>query len=240
MALIKVEALAGYLLEEALAQLLRHNGYRLLSTADEDPFALREAGHGLLVRGRGADHQADALGELLMPSPFSLPVRLFVEGKNRGAKVSLAEVRNAHGTISDVNEHYSSQLAGAKSRPQRRYQYRYALFSAKGFKADAQGYALAQQISLIDLSGPAFQPLVATVNGAARSVSPPVGTIEGTNYRRWGDDERAAVLHRARAPRRVVRLVQDSPSAAHLPTSVSAAPIRRLALLPPPSLAVGG
>jgi hypothetical protein len=154
MALIKVEALAGYLLEEALAQLLRHNGYRLLSTADEDPFALREAGHGLLVRGRGADHQADALGELLMPSPFSLPVRLFVEGKNRGAKVSLAEVRNAHGTISDVNEHYSSQLAGAKSRPQRRYQYRYALFSAKGFKADAQGYALAQQISLIDLGRP--------------------------------------------------------------------------------------
>ncbi len=169
MALITVEALAGFLLEEALAHLLRHNGYELLSSADDDRFALREAGHGLLVRGRGADHQADALGELLMPSPFSLPVRLFVEGKNRGKKVSLAEVRNAHGTITDVNEHYSSQLARAKARPQRRYQYRYAMFSAKGFKPDAQGYALAHQISLVDLSGPAFAPLVKAVNGAATS-----------------------------------------------------------------------
>jgi hypothetical protein len=168
--MITLEALSGYLLEEALAHLLRRNGYRLLTSADEDREALREAGHGLLVRGRGADHQADALGDLLMPAPFSLPVRLFVEGKNRGSKVSLAEVRNAHGTISDVNEHYSTAKARAHGKPMRRFQYRYALFSAKGFKADAQSYALAQQISLVDLSGPAFKPLVKAVDDAAKTV----------------------------------------------------------------------
>ncbi|GAA1719140.1 hypothetical protein GCM10009745_80100 [Kribbella yunnanensis] len=82
--MISGAALGGYLLEEALANLLRRNGYRLLQQVSDDPQALRKAGHGLLVRGRGADHQADALGDLIVPAPFSLPVRLFVEGKTEG------------------------------------------------------------------------------------------------------------------------------------------------------------
>ncbi|HZM79916.1 MAG TPA: restriction endonuclease [Candidatus Limnocylindrales bacterium] len=167
MALISANALAGYLLEEAIAFLLSSNGYRLLQHSDADEQALRQAGHGLLVRGRGADHQADVLGDLLMPTPFSLPVRLFVEAKNRGSKVGLAEVRNAHGVIDDVNQQYSTELSTSYRHPLRRYQYRYALFSAAGFKKDAQSYALAQQISLVDLSGPAFEPLVTAVERAA-------------------------------------------------------------------------
>ncbi|MEH0824346.1 MULTISPECIES: restriction endonuclease [unclassified Micromonospora] len=170
MALVSVDALAGYLLEEAIAFLLSSNGYRLLENSDADEQALRQAGHGLLVRGRGADHQADVLGDLLMPTPFSLPVRLFVEAKNRGSKVGLAEVRNAHGVIDDVNQQYSTQLSTSYRHPLRRYQYRYALFSAAGFKKEAQSYALAQQISLVDLSGPAFEPLIATVERAARLI----------------------------------------------------------------------
>jgi hypothetical protein len=170
MALISADALAGYLLEEAIAFLLSSNGYRLLQDSDADEQALRQAGHGLLVRGRGADHQADVLGDLLMPTPFSLPVRLFVEAKNRGSKVGLAEVRNAHGVIDDVNQQYSTELSTSYRHPLRRYQYRYALFSAAGFKKEAQSYALAQQISLVDLSGPAFEPLIATVEKAARLV----------------------------------------------------------------------
>lgn len=170
--MVSAEALAGYLLEEVLAHLLRSNGYRLLTSRDDDEDALSEGGHGLLVRGRGADHQADALGDLLLPSPFSLPVRLFVEGKNRKEKVTLAEVRNAHGVISDVNEHYSSGTAASWRQPLRRYQYRYALFSSAGFKADAQSYAMAQQISLVDLSGAAFQPMVEAVRrSAARALA---------------------------------------------------------------------
>lgn len=134
MALISADALAGYLLEEAIAFLLSSNGYRLLQDSDADEQALRQAGHGLLVRGRGADHQADVLGDLMMPTPFSLPVRLFVEAKNRRSKVGLAEVRNAHGVIDDVNQQYSTELSTSYRHPLRRYQYRYALFSAAGFK----------------------------------------------------------------------------------------------------------
>ncbi|MDG4820175.1 MULTISPECIES: restriction endonuclease [unclassified Micromonospora] len=170
MALISADALAGYLLEEAIAFLLSSNGYRLLQHSDADEQALRQAGHGLLVRGRGADHQADVLGDLLMPTPFSLPVRLFVEAKNRSSKVGLAEVRNAHGVIDDVNQQYSTELSMSYRHPLRRYQYRYALFSAAGFKKEAQTYALAQQISLVDLSGPAFEPLITTVERAANLI----------------------------------------------------------------------
>jgi len=57
-----------------------------------------------------------------MPTPFSLPVRLFVKAKNRGAKVGLAEVRNAHGVIDDVNQHYSTELSTSYRHPLRRYQ----------------------------------------------------------------------------------------------------------------------
>jgi hypothetical protein len=170
MPLMSSETLSGYLLEEALCQLLRQNGYKLLRRETEDPDALRDSGRGLLVRGRGAEHQADALGDLLLPSPFSLPIRLFVEAKNRGTKAQLRDVRNAQGVITDVNEHYSISVALSYRQPLRRFLYRYALFSTSGFTSEAQGFALAHQISLIDLSGPAFSQLAGAVTDATQEV----------------------------------------------------------------------
>ena len=160
--MISEEALSGYVLEEVLARLLRENGYALLVRETQDRDALRDGRHGLLVRGRGTDHQADALGELLIPAPFSLPVRLFAEAKFRGVPAGISDVRNALGVLNDVNEYYAS--AGTYDFPMRRYQYRYALFSTSGFTRDAQKYALAHQISLIDLQGPAFADLRAAAS----------------------------------------------------------------------------
>lgn len=154
--MISLEALRGLVLEETLARLLVDSGYTLLVDPMQDRDALRAGRHGLLVRGRGADHQADALGELLAPTPFGLPVRLFVEAKYRDRPTGLADVRNAHGVIDDVNQHYARR--GRRS-PLRRHDYRYSLFSTSGFSRNAQEYALAQQLSLVDLSGPAFHGL---------------------------------------------------------------------------------
>jgi len=95
-------------LEEILARLLNRSGYQLLVEASQDADALRDGRHGLLVRGRGSDHQADALGELLVPTPFSLPLRLFVEAKFRGRPAGIADVRNALGVVNDVNEQWAS------------------------------------------------------------------------------------------------------------------------------------
>jgi hypothetical protein len=170
-AMITLEALRGFVLEELLAKLLHSSGYRLLVSAHQDSEALLEGKQGLLVRGRGANHQADVLGELILPTPFSLPVRLFVEAKyRRRTRVGLSEVRNAHGVVHDINEQYASATAKRHAVPMRRYQYQYALFSATGFSRDAQQYALAQQISLVDLSGPAFADLLSSAHRTAEQM----------------------------------------------------------------------
>ena len=135
--------------------------------------------HGLLVRGRGADHQADVLGQLLWVPIFSLPIRLFVEAKFTGQRVGLHVVRNAHGVIHDVNEYY--RAVPAAMRTHQRYSYRYSLFSASGFTHDAASYALAHQISLIDLSGSSFQPLLELVERSASGLHEALRTKLGPN-----------------------------------------------------------
>lgn len=50
------EQLQGYLLEEALAWVLRHSGYALLVHESQDPDELTHNGNGLCVKGRGAEH----------------------------------------------------------------------------------------------------------------------------------------------------------------------------------------
>ena len=155
--LIEAEVLTGYVLEEVLAALLHENGYFLLVDESQDKDALKNGHHGLLVRGRGANHQADALGELLFSIPFSLPVRLFAEAKFKGKAIGIADVRNALGLLNDVNERYVSDAS--HHLPFVRHHYRYALFSASGFTSDAQEFALTHQISLVDLQGPAFADL---------------------------------------------------------------------------------
>ncbi|MFI9511263.1 hypothetical protein [Nocardia sp. NPDC052566] len=168
--MVKFEALRGFVLEELLARLLHDNGYRLLASGTQDPEALIDGAQGLLVRGRGANHQVDVLGELDLPLPFSLPLRVFVEAKFRGQRTGLLEVRNAHGTVHDVNEHYGSMQSGTRPLSIRRYHYRYTLFSASGFTKPAQRYALAQQISLVDLSNPGFKPFLDAVDRTAHGI----------------------------------------------------------------------
>lgn len=162
-------ALRGYILEEALAWLLRHTGYRLLVHESQDRAELKQEGNGLQVKGRGADHQVDVLGEFAFPPAFSLPIRLFLEAKFTGKKADLKTVRNAHGVIHDINENF---MRGPNSQFGKRYRYVYALFSASGFTPDAESYALAQQISLVDLSSAAFSWLRAAVETAAHELFP--------------------------------------------------------------------
>lgn len=166
--MLSAEALRGYVLEEVLARLLNQSGYRLLVEASQDIDALRDGRHGLLARGRGSDHQADALGELLIPTPFSLSIRLFVEAKFRADPIGISDLRNAQGVVTDVNEHFASDAP--RDFPLRRHHYRYALFSVSGFTEDAQRYALAHQISLIDLQGPAFTDLRAVTRQTAQDL----------------------------------------------------------------------
>jgi len=95
------------------------------------------------------------------------PVRLFLEAKFRSAPCDLKMARNALGVIQDVNQNYASNDS---SRTRRRFHYCYALFSTSGFTDDAQDFALAHQLSLVDLSGQSFAKLRATVGTAAQEL----------------------------------------------------------------------
>jgi hypothetical protein len=69
------------------------------------------------------------------------------------------DVRNALAVVMDVNERHNTDGARQLRLPFRRYHYRYSLFSMSGFTGPAAEFALAHQISLVDLQGPAFDSL---------------------------------------------------------------------------------
>ncbi|EIG61255.1 hypothetical protein Bra1253DRAFT_06080 [Bradyrhizobium sp. WSM1253] len=106
-AVISPGVLKGYLLEEAVASLIRNAGYRLLTSPEDDPHDLSLMSNGLQVRGRGGFHQADVLGELTWAPAFGNPIRLFIEAKWRGhgqGRVGIPEARHAVGILQDVNQ----------------------------------------------------------------------------------------------------------------------------------------
>ncbi|NUB25305.1 hypothetical protein [Azospirillum brasilense] len=193
---IAASSLKGYILEETLAFLIRNVGYRLLADAVEDAYELRKAPHGLTVRGRGWWHQADVLGELIWNPAFTHPIRLFVEAKWRGVRpprgdgleerdpqrVGIDVVRQAVGIVEDLRQNITmtrvSDPCVAEDCPAeleyrgrtRRYDYRYAIFSTSGFTKDAVRYALAHQVSLIDLSLPHFNDLRRVIDQVGNQV----------------------------------------------------------------------
>jgi hypothetical protein len=168
------DTVRGYVLEELLARLIRGSGYRLLTSPDQDPIDLGWRGNGLVVQGRGSEHQVDVLGQLLWVAAFTFPVRLFVEAKSWGKPVGIRVVREAVGVLADLNQNYRPAEPGSPPLP--RYAYNHALFSTSGFSVSATQMAIAHQVSLIDLSTPAFQPLRESIDYLAELISPDLET----------------------------------------------------------------
>ena len=90
----KIGQIRGMLLEEALLHLLRGSGYRTVEAVNNDE-TLKAGAAGLSVKGRGGNHQIDAIADFLVSQPFSHPQRLLVEAKCYSNKVRLPVVRNA-------------------------------------------------------------------------------------------------------------------------------------------------
>jgi hypothetical protein len=170
---ISPQALAGYILEEMLAYLLRNAGYRLLTDEGQDPHELANRHHGLIVRGRGAEHQVDVLGELLWIPAFTYPLRLVLEAKCRKGKTDIATVRNMVAALLDINQNNMPQRAAAGGAPMPRAKYAYvgAIFSASGFSSHAADFALAHAVSLVDLRATAFRSLVTAARQSATTLS---------------------------------------------------------------------
>lgn len=157
----------GLILEEVILFLLRVAGYRTIEVAGTDP-TLSTCAAGLQVRGRGGEHQIDAIADFAIGQPFSYPQRLLVEAKCYETRsVSLDLIRNAVGVLKDVSEYWASPRS---SWPQKnRYHYQFALFSTAAFTREAQRYAYAHDIHLLPLAGSSFfapivQEIKATVS----------------------------------------------------------------------------
>ncbi len=164
-----INQIRGMLLEEVLLHLLRSSGYRTIETANDDP-TLVNGPAGIKVRGRGCDHQIDAIADFVIHQPFSNPQRLLIEAKcyTSGRSVGIQVARNALGVLKDVSEYW---IPGSRQLPARkRYHYQYALFSATSYSSEAEKYAFAQDIYLIPLANSAFlRPVINSITSISAS-----------------------------------------------------------------------
>jgi len=151
----------GYLLEEALAYLIRTSGYTLIDRAPAGDVDLNNESNGLNLRGRGAKHQIDVLGELNWIPAFNYPLRLMIEAKFKNGKTGIDVIRGEVGILADVNENYFIS-SGSTVKP--RYRYVSAVFSTSGFSEPAVDMAIAHQVQLGDLSIEEYDLLKQKIN----------------------------------------------------------------------------
>jgi hypothetical protein len=149
--MLKPEQLRGLVLEEIILVLLRKSGYRILKAGEDT--SIRDGKAGLEIQGRGEWHQVDALVAYDHTPAFLYPIRLALEAKaylptsTSNRRVGIEVIRNAVGVVKDLNENYFSD--SDQTFKFKRYNYVYSIFSLSGFTANAQRYAIAHQIYLI-------------------------------------------------------------------------------------------
>lgn len=124
--------------------------------------------NGLVVKGRGATHQVDVLGELEWIPAFTYPLRLIIEAKFRGTTTGIDIVRNAVGVLLDVAQNNAPTQEQESFSP--KYQYAYAVVSTSGFSQPAMNMAIAHQISLIDLSISEYDSLKSSIVQSAENI----------------------------------------------------------------------
>lgn len=144
----KISQIKGMLLEESLLHLLRNSGYKTVES-DIDDSTLHKGRSGMEIRGRGEYHQIDAIADYIASPAFCNPIRLLVEAKFTKKNTGLQVIRNAVGTLKDLQEYFVPTDEFEEIITRLRYHYAYSILSAKGYSKEAQRYAYAQDIFLI-------------------------------------------------------------------------------------------
>jgi hypothetical protein len=149
----------GALLEEIVVLLLTRSGYRHVRPGEE---GTRGGGAGLEVKGRGSWHQIDAFVAPVHLHAFIHPIRLIVEAKCYEERVvDIRTVRAIVGTLLDISQNYFSEVMGGLEVQVQRFNYHAALFSASGYSTEAEQYAAAHQVFLIDYTNiPTIRPVI--------------------------------------------------------------------------------
>lgn len=145
-----INQIRGALLEEIVLLLLDRSGYRRIKAGEE---GTRNGRAGLEVEGRGSHHQIDALVSPVHSHAFIYPIRLMVEAKCETSPVGLATVRSVVGTLFDINQNFlARRVGGGREVRVQRFNYHAAMFAANGYSENAEQFALAHQVFLIDYS----------------------------------------------------------------------------------------
>lgn len=157
---MKLPAIRGALLEEIILHLLEKIGYRVITAGEAGTRAGRS---GLEVQGRGEWHQIDALAGFDFTPAFMYPLRLLLEAKCYAPSrpIGIEVVRNAVGVLKDISENYFTINKRSEEEIKiQRYNYNTALFSTSGYTKNAERYAIAHQIFLIQYNSVhLFQPI---------------------------------------------------------------------------------
>lgn len=156
-----IYAIRGLLLEEVLLNLLKESGYSTITEIGNDA-TLNQGHSGIEVKGRGWNHQIDAIADFLITPPFSYPIRLLLEAKFYTSQdIGINIIRNAVGVLKDVNEYW---VSNNNEISKHRFHYQYAIFSSSSFSTPAQKYAFAQDIYLIKLeNNKYFLPIINSI-----------------------------------------------------------------------------
>jgi hypothetical protein len=151
-----ISGIRGMLLEEALLFLLKETGYKTIENPSSEPELLHLGPSGMELNGRGGKHQIDAIADFYITPPFSNKLRLLLEAKcfAPGEPVGIEIIRNAIGVLKDVNEFWVTRSQGVPAK--NRYHYQYAIFSSSGYTKNAEKFAYAHDIYLINLNSNAY------------------------------------------------------------------------------------
>ena len=150
---------AGKAFEIFVRQILLQVGF---SAVRSDGLYVFDAAPGQMIQGLGGAHNADVLLEPPVQTPFYSLSRLLVECKDYTRKVGLDTIRSALGLKEDLN-HFDivdrDELLERRNMHRNafpafveRYDYQVAVASMSGFTAQAQKFAAAYRIPLIEFT----------------------------------------------------------------------------------------
>lgn len=117
---------------------------------------------GQMIQGLGEAHNADVLLEPPVQNPFYSKTRILIECKDYRTKISLNVVRSALGLREDINNFNIVDMDELKARRRQnrrvlppifdQYSYQVAIAALSGFTTQAQEFATAYRIPLIEFN----------------------------------------------------------------------------------------
>lgn len=160
----------GKIFEEWLKIYLKKQGYTVIPEQIRDSYGVPKRADSTHVKGRGGWHQIDALGQFEFQIPFVYPIRLLSEAKCWKKNIGLPVVRNFVGVLKDISENYFIEKYRELGHKDRfRFTDCGVIFSVSDFTKEAQMYAYAQGIYLIQV-----QKIAPLIEELARKKTKPI------------------------------------------------------------------